>query len=417
MLDLERFDIAPLRVLMRAGLDAASLVPVFGSRMTRRRGTLVHGSSVVEIALDEGQLRARVDGRRRRRRVTELEVELKSGHPEHLLDIATALVRQRRGVTLVPAVRSKAERGYALAADGVLDVVRASARGFAEHIGPETAAPDVLRAVMRHGLFVVVANADALREAPTSEHVHQARVALRRIRSAIRLLDPEGTDLPTELLDQLRWMARVLGHARDWDVIDEDTLNGILANAGLAAVAQRRLKRRVRRRRDRALARAVAAISSRRYARLVLAAARWTMSAPSAAATATIPVAELLDEAAERLYKDARSFSKLDRHQRHRVRIHAKRLRYALDLLASRLPDKGASDYVDALASLQESLGELNDASTAVERLTPLARAPNDERALAAWLSRAEQDLVPRAARQLRLLARRHRPWGARPTR
>lgn len=415
-LDLERFDIAPLRVLMRAGLDAASLAPVFHSRMTRRRGTLRHGASQLEVALDRGELRARVDGQRRRQPVTELEVELKSGRPEDVLEMAAELVRRARGVTLVPAIRSKAERGYALSADGSLEVARASARGFAQQVGTDMDRADALRAVIRHGLAIVVANADGLRHAPVPEHVHQARVALRRMRSAIRLLDPHGGDLPTRLTAELQWLASVLGRARDWDVIDDETLPSILATAGLGERTRRRLRRDTGRRRDRALAQAVKAVSSRRYARLVLQAARFTLSAPAQdASRAPIPAATLLEHSAEQLFKDARGFVRLGVRKRHRVRILAKRLRYALDLFAGRLPDRSRGDYVEALASLQDSLGALNDAHVAIERLAERVRAADDKRALLQWFAENERKLVAQAGRQLRALARRGRPWAEMP--
>lgn len=418
-LDLERFDIAPLRVLMRAGLDASALAPVFRSRVTRRRGTLTHGSSEVEVALDSGQLQARGAGGRRRQRVAELEVELKSGKPEDVIDIATDLVRHASGITLVPSLRSKAERGYALAVDGVLDVARASARGFAQQVDREMSSPQALRAVLRHGLAIVVANADAVRQSPASEHVHQARVALRRMRSAIRLLDPDGTDVPASLSEGLRWLARSLGRARDWDVIAEDTLPAVLAGAALSDASRRRLEERTSRARARALGEALAAVSSRRYARIVLRTARWTMSAPAGddATDRSIPAATLLDEAAERLFRDARAFPRLSPHKRHRVRIHAKRLRYTLDLLSGRLPERSASEYVDALASLQDSLGELNDGAVAADHLVPLVKVGDDRRAVCTWLQDREREGLARATRQLRALARRARPWKGLPER
>ncbi len=223
-LDLERFEITPLRVLLRAGLEADSLVPVFRTRISRQRGMLVHGTSQIEVALDRGELRARVEGRKRRQPVAEVELELKSGRPQDLLDVGSELVKQGHGMTLVPALRSKAERGYGLAARDGLGAARASAGGFAERLRVEMPSAQALREVIRHGLALVVANADALRGDPASEHVHQARVSLRRMRSAIRSFDPYGEDFPVRLSKGLHWLAQTLGAARDWDVIVEQTL-------------------------------------------------------------------------------------------------------------------------------------------------------------------------------------------------
>ncbi|MCA1978290.1 MAG: CHAD domain-containing protein, partial [Thiobacillus sp.] len=58
------------------------------------------------------------------------------------------------------------------------------------------------------------------------EYVHQARVALRRLRAALRLYRREFA-LPPELLAGLRTLAGALGPARDWDVLCTETLPAI----------------------------------------------------------------------------------------------------------------------------------------------------------------------------------------------
>ncbi|MGZ9032002.1 MAG: CHAD domain-containing protein, partial [Burkholderiaceae bacterium] len=326
--------------------------------------------------------------------------------------VGSALVKQGHGVTLVPALRSKAERGYGLAARDGLGAARASARGFAERLRAEMPSAQALREVIRHGLALVVANADALRGVPASEHVHQARVALRRMRSAIRSFDSRAEDFPARLSKGLHWLAHTLGTARDWDVVVEQTLPAIRLSVSVDDADERALLRSARRAQARSTKEAVAAVSSRRYARLVLRIARWSMEEP-AAATGGVgeTAAPLLEQSADRLFEDVRSFSRLNRHQRHRVRIHAKRLRYALDLLAPSLPGRGAADYIEALAALQDTLGELNDGSVALACLADAVRAEGPTRPLNEWFNAIEPALVSRAARQFNALARRPRPW------
>ena len=420
-LDLERFGIAPLRVLLHKGLETSELAPVFRVKTVRERGTLAHGESVIEVALDLGELRADIDGRQRRLPLAEVELELKSGRAEDLLAVASTLVNERRGLRLVPALRSKSERGYALAGSTGLDVARASARSFAHLVDAEMRSSEALRAIVRHGLAIVVTNVDALRAGLAGEHLHQARVALRRMRSAIRLFDPDAEDLPDRMRQQLRWLTGALGEARDWDVIVDDTLPAILAEAGTRLDGGgRALLKAAARARDRALSRAIDVVSSRRYARLVLDLARWTMATePPATSTVGEMSGALLDRAAGRVFANARSFARLTPHQRHRVRILAKRLRYALDLLAPSLSTFDADSYVDRLAHLQDSLGELTDAYVVLERLTDKVRDKPSRNALAGWLESAEPQLAARAGRELAALARRPRPWRprqARPT-
>jgi len=235
------------------------------------------------------------------------------------------------------------------------------------------------------------------------------------MRSAARLFDPDAADLPAELHENLRWLARALGKARAWDVIVEETLPGVIAAVGpqVEDGGRRMLKTAVRAR-DRAFAHGVAAVSSRRYAQLVLDAARWSMTNPAGAdANTSSLAATVLDRAADRLFRNLRSFRKLDRRQRHRVRILAKRLRYALDLLAATLPANRATEYIDALAELQASLGELTDAYAAADLLEGRLDDRASLKALTEWVATVEPDLVNRAARQLAAIARRPRPWSA----
>ncbi|MGO7092975.1 CHAD domain-containing protein, partial [Rhizobium leguminosarum] len=52
------------------------------------------------------------------------------------------------------------------------------------------------------------------------EALHQARVALRRLRSAFSLFKPLLMgDEPKRIQEELRWLAGVLGEARNLDVL------------------------------------------------------------------------------------------------------------------------------------------------------------------------------------------------------
>jgi inorganic triphosphatase YgiF len=408
-LDPARFAHTPLAALMDR-LGAEALAPVFRTRFTRRRLTVAHGASTIEIAVDDGRLIAETGNRAVRRPIAEVELELKAGDPADVLDLARKLLR-KRGPVLVPALRSKAERGYALASGSALPVARAVASGFARLMRDDIGTAEALRAVVRHGLAIVVANADALREAPAIEHLHQARVALRRMRSAIRLLDPEGADVPRPLVSRLQKLAGVLGEARDWDVLVDTTLPALLASCAPEDRTPRELMRCARRLHARAIEAAVDAVASRRYTRLVLALSQWADSASPPSARLADRTRALLDPLADDVAAGARVFAPLSRRDRHRVRIHAKRLRYALDLLRFALPEKSTAAYVDALAGLQDTLGELNDAAVARERLARASTGRAARRAVKQWHEAVEPPLVAKAARELKALARRSRPW------
>jgi CHAD domain-containing protein len=62
--------------------------------------------------------------------------------------------------------------------------------------------------------------------------------------------------------------------------------------------------------------------------------------------------------------------------ERHRVRIDAKKLRYAAEFFAALYPPKRVRRYVDTLEDLQDILGALNDAAVADRLLEEAAAGP-----------------------------------------
>ncbi len=86
-------------------------------------------------------------------------------------------------------------------------------------LAADQSAGTALRVIMAHGLSVLLANTEAMQRSPDDEYIHQARVALRRMRSALRLLDRKHDDFPQALAEELRWVGTVLGAARDADVL------------------------------------------------------------------------------------------------------------------------------------------------------------------------------------------------------
>jgi CHAD domain-containing protein len=73
----------------------------------------------------------------------------------------------------------------------------------------------------------------------------------------------------------------------------------------------------------------------------------------------------LLQRQYERLRKRGRHFRHHTPNQRHRLRLAAKKLRYALEFFASLYPRRAARAYLEALIELQDELGRYNDQITA----------------------------------------------------
>jgi inorganic triphosphatase YgiF len=377
-LELERFPPAARKALAAAGLadlQSPALRPWFRTRFRRTAWLVEHDAAQVEVALDEGELIAG----RRRAPLCELEFELKAGSPAALLSLALQIVAPKRGapLPLMPFPESKAARGARLARAAGPTVAKAQAPRINAGLQESMRAAAALRRVLHNGLDVLLANAAGLASSDDPEFIHQARVALRRMRSAVRLLGKDA-DLPAALVQEMHWIAGALGPARDADVLLHDTLPPLLAAlpAEMHAAAAT-LQAAARARQDAARAAARAAVQTARFALFALRLMQWCGSAAPARGPRLASLApRRLARAQGRLLEAGQFFCALSPAERHRVRILAKRLRYAVDLFACALPERRAATYADAIAQLQDRLGQLNDAAMALEVLPQLSATP-----------------------------------------
>ena len=165
------------------------------------------GVTAIDVAIDRGEIRAGDAVLP----IAEIELELKLGPAQALFDLALELVGQD---AVRVETRSKAERGYALASDRTRCAVKA---GRLE-IDPKVTGDDALAGIIRHCIGHMIANEACVAAGIDPEGVHQMRVALRRLRSALVLFRPF---VPAEQYDwlnaEVKWLAGSLGDARDWD--------------------------------------------------------------------------------------------------------------------------------------------------------------------------------------------------------
>ena len=354
------------------------LAEKFGSDIRRASRTIEANGAAIEIAFDQGFLFAG----EKRAPAAEIELELKSGDPAALFDLGLALVE---AFPVRLEIRSKAERAHALIAAAPPEPVRADEPALAHG----TTLDEAIAVVLRNGLAHFLANLPALASGDKVEAVHQMRVAMRRLRSALNLF---GRAVPSAEFEALgaesKRFAAVLGEARDWDVFVERLRDGALARfAGepgfdaLRAAAETRSAEG-----HDAVARLAGDKAVARFALRVerLAAARgWRNGAADEALAALDGRAEAFaSEALERLdrrvRKRGRRFRSLTPEARHALRIAMKHMRYATEFFGVLFPSKSAADrYVRKAAALQDLLGELNDAAIAV-RLVKTLRLPKD---------------------------------------
>ena len=410
--DLSRLRDSPLPALLAKQKTPVRFEAIFRTTVRRVLWIVARGDALIEVALDIGEITAERARASLQESICEVELELKRGDPSALVELALELLNTDDGqsTALIPVVRSKSERGYQLVSERRPLAIKASAKGFVANLTHQSSTGGALRAVISHGLAVLLANIELLLRYDDPEYVHQSRVALRRVRSAIRLFDREGRDVPSWLSDELRWFARALGAARDWDVIAGETLPSLSDALGAYAVKQLVAKANLKRRQAHTNIRKAA--RSSRYAALVLNGERWCMTPVPAGTTLLVDAAApALKGASKKLFKRACFFAALAPAQRHQTRILAKRLRYALDLFAVVLPKNATGRYIEALAELQDSLGQLNDATVAKAVLPQLSKSSRLKKSAAMWFDSVEPARVHDAESRLLKLSSSRKPW------
>lgn len=212
--------------------------------------------------------------------------------------------------------------------------------------------------------------------------VHKMRVATRRLRSALStfrpLLDREVTD---PLRDELRWLAGVLGQARDAEVMHE-RLASLLEQEPPELVlgpVRQKVDDVLRGRYRTALERGHRELDGDRYLDL-LDALDALVAAPPWTATAAGPAKDVLPRLVARADRQLRRAVAVAQQEGdsdaplHEVRKLAKRLRYACEAVA---PSRGkpAERLARAATALQEVLGEHQDSVVLREALRELGAA------------------------------------------
>ncbi|MBV9994852.1 MAG: CHAD domain-containing protein [Caulobacteraceae bacterium] len=347
----------PARACLAKG---PALAPQFEIETRRRSAEIIEAGSRIEVSLDEGE--AKADGKAAP--FAELELELKEGPLWGLLALARKLAQLDE---LSLSFTSKAERGFALARPS-----RLRAQKFqAPELNRTAPTGDAFRAVARACLRQIVGNAEALRERASPEVIHQLRVGLRRLRSLVTTFKDVISDarLPA-LKAELKWLTGELDAARNLDVLLHGGYRVALGDKQ-APDGLKGLGARLRGARRISYARAASAAESERSRRLLLDLLIWIEEGPWTQAAEGAPVRDqpipkfarkALNKRFRKIVRRGGDVAALDPAARHKLRIDAKKLRYAADAFAGLYDHpKRTRAFIAALKVVQDELGELND--------------------------------------------------------
>ena len=347
--------------IVRAYVRKAELVPVARLSTIRRRVRLVDaaGTRVAEVVDDEVSVR---DGRRVAARFREIEVEV---------------MQQQNGVNaIVDPLVMRLRGAGAGAADPTPKHIRALGPRAMEPpevsalpVQPDSPAKDVIKHVFAESIASLLKHDPLVRTSGDPEAVHQARVATRKLRSHLRtfgpLLDPEWTE---PLRSELGWLALGLGAVRDREVLFERLSERAKSLPASDLRSANSLLHILQVEIGTLRTKLMAELDSLRYVdlleRLVVAS-----QAPGALPDADEPASKVLPPLAAGPWRRLRSaVNQLPETptdpELHRIRILAKRARYAAEAVAP-VAGKAADAFARAAAKLQTILGEHQDSVTA----------------------------------------------------
>ena len=378
--DFSHVDAPELKRLLESA--AARLQPIFATDFRRQIWQVSFGQSRIELALDRGRISSGARGER----LCEIELELLDGRIEDIFGLTRAL---QKHLHLRPAIASKAERGYRL----FLGQPPRPFKARSARLAPDMAPLEAFRAIALGCLEHFQRNEPGLQDGGETEFVHQARVALRRLRSAIKLFAPLLPPAFVKAYDQTwRTLAGALGDARNWDVFLGETLPPLEARFP-GDRDLKRLKNAARQRARRAIARLLALHET---PRLIV---EFTAAVYALSDTLPSPLRQFADKRlaqhARRARKLAEKHAALNAADRHRMRIAFKKLRYAAEFFAPLLPAKRLAPTLAALARLQDELGQINDHVTA-ESLLKEVLAHRPAGPLHGWMAGRHALLVER---------------------
>ena len=370
-----------IHLLASTGLKAfqdqdflSRIIPVYTTEFHRTLIRLGSQDWEIEVALDLGKVGAgSLD-----EAICEVELELIRGSASDLVDLAHRIVQT------VPArllTIPKSERGHHL----ITGWTPTPAKALPGEISAHMTVGQAFTSIGRNCINQMIANEHCLLINGDPESIHQMRVALRRLRSAIRLFrdllsGPQNEGIRAEL----RWLQGSLGPARDAHVFLEEIVAPVVAaHPEMAPLLA--LRAHWSHESATHVQHAIQAVAGQRFTLLVLDMIGWIEAGKwqddeTVSAVRDLSISDfarkILDKQDRRLRRAATEDpTSLPMPELHNLRILCKQLRYTSEFFAGLFSKRASRLHLSALGELQEILGDVHDISVAADRLSQLTAA------------------------------------------
>lgn len=382
------------------------LVKLYETRVQRMTRITAHADSVMEIALDQGRI---VSGSRSVA-ISELEIELKKGKAEDVLGLArqwcadhglwiSSISKSMKGQRL------RSNSAFAPAVSAVLPEFERQASGW-----------QVFGAALQSCLAQILPNASEVAAGSHDpEHIHQLRVGIRRLRTAMSELQPLAGGIDPAWEAPMVSVFRELGRHRDNSLLSARQQPQMQAaggpDLGLAGPAAmgagiRDLSEMVR----------AAAFQDALLGLIGLAhAAEPGAGSPASTAVTNKKAKKILRSQLGRLHKqilsNGKKFLQLDESRQHEVRKRFKRLRYLAEFAAPLFSGRKTRRFVRDLKSPQSVLGLYNDELMALQAYRQLAVHDPQAWFAVGWLSARRLPNAELCLKEIRAFAKTRPFW------
>lgn len=228
---------------------------------------------------------------------------------------------------------------------------------------PDQTTASAFTALVNDLTEILQINLAALMTEDSPEPVHKARVALRRLRACLTAFEPiiDG-DLAEAMQHRARALFRILGDIRDADVMAIRFADTDRTAAFESEATRQRQKMRKHLKRKKAE-------TFRPWMLRRLAGKSWRRSGKKAKALREAPLTDLaimsLDRAWAACLSNGLDLRVMSARAQHELRKDLKTFRYLTEFFADLWPGKAQKDFLRALRSMQDDLGELTDSALA----------------------------------------------------
>jgi inorganic triphosphatase YgiF len=357
VLDVDRHNGTHAGSVLREALGDTGLRRLavrYSTEVERLLCDLQVGETAIEAALDIGHVAVG----ERTIPIRELELEHKGGPTGALFELAKSW--SAFGGLCLSTV-SKATRGTRLARN---ERYGPAVKASRPRVQPDMNGVQFARAVLRATLDQVLANASEIAAGSSDEeHVHQLRVGLRRLRTALRELAPLDAQIDPQWEKPLAEAFRRLGDARD-RITAARAVRALLEHAHAPKVQWR----------ETGVVDPVAIVRDTGFQSVLIDLLAHALQEAASDHTTLVPPAMAeqmrarLSNLHDRVEGAGKRFTELEIDQQHKTRKRLKRLRYLAEFFAPLCDGKAVKRYLAGLEPAQDALGEHMDVSVALEQ-------------------------------------------------